>query len=263
MGQLQEADHVDAPGLGHLDSGDLRAGGRPDRPGARFALADLNATTTLSRALVEKGIYPAVDPLDWTSTILKADIIGEEHFKVANEVKSILQRYRELQDIIAILGIDELSDEDKVIVQRARKVERFLSQPFFVAEQFTGSPGKYVPVDETVRGFKEIIEGEHEELPERVFYMKGGIDEVLEEGEGRRGEGAGEGNPTRPRPTRAPGSRATRATSRWSRAVPGRGADAGGPGVRGRGRDGLDPHERRVDLHPSQSRSGDGDPRPG
>jgi F-type H+-transporting ATPase subunit beta len=153
-------------------------------PAPASVFAHLNATTTLSRALVEQGIYPAVDPLDSTSTILKAGIVGEEHFKVANDVKSMLQRYRELQDIIAILGIDELSDEDKLTVQRARKVQRFLSQPFFVAEQFTGSPGKYVPVDETVRGFKEIIEGQHDDVPERAFYMKGGIDEVLEEVKG-------------------------------------------------------------------------------
>jgi F-type H+-transporting ATPase subunit beta len=156
-------------------------------PAPASVFAHLNATTVLSRALVEKGIYPAVDPLDSTSTILKADIVGEDHFKVANDVKGILQRYKELQDIIAILGIDELSDEDKLTVQRARKVERFLSQPFFVAEQFTGSPGKYVPVEETVRGFKEIIEGEHDELPERVFYMKGGIDEVTQEAKGKGG----------------------------------------------------------------------------
>ena len=116
--------------------------------------AHLNATTTLSRAISEKGIYPAVDPLDSTSTILKPDIVGEEHYNVANEVKEILQRYRELQDIIAILGIDELSDEDKVTVQRARKIERFLSQPFHVAEQFTGTPGEYVPIAETVRSFQ-------------------------------------------------------------------------------------------------------------
>jgi F-type H+-transporting ATPase subunit beta len=149
-------------------------------PAPASVFAHLNATTVLSRALVEKGIYPAVDPLDSTSTILKGDILGEEHFRVANEVKGILQRYKELQDIIAILGIDELSDEDKLIVQRARKVERFLSQPFFVAEQFTGTPGKYVPVEETVRGFNEIIEGEHDDVPERAFYMKGPIDEVTE-----------------------------------------------------------------------------------
>jgi F-type H+-transporting ATPase subunit beta len=143
--------------------------------------AHLNATTTLSRAISEKGIYPAVDPLDSTSTILKPDILGEEHFQVANSVKEILQRYRELQDIIAILGIDELSDEDKLTVQRARKVERFLSQPFFVAEAFTGRSGEYVPVAETIRGFKEIIEGKHDDVPERAFFMKGGIDQFAED----------------------------------------------------------------------------------
>jgi F-type H+-transporting ATPase subunit beta len=135
----------------------------------------------LSRSISEKGIYPAVDPLDSNSTILKPDIVGEDHYNVATQVKEILQRYKELQDIIAILGIDELSDEDKIVVQRARKVERFLSQPFFVAEAFTGSPGKYVPVEETVRSFKEIVEGDHDDLPERAFYMKGSIDEVTEE----------------------------------------------------------------------------------
>ena len=148
-------------------------------PAPASVFAHLNATTTLNRAISEKGIYPAVDPLDSTSTILKTDILGEEHFAVANEVKEILQRYKELQDIIAILGIDELSDEDKVIVQRARKVERFLSQPFFVAEQFTGTPGAYVPIAETIRGFKEIIEGKHDDLPERVFLLKGTIDDVV------------------------------------------------------------------------------------
>ena len=132
-------------------------------PAPASVFAHLNATTTLSRAISEKGIYPAVDPLDSTSTIMKADILGEEHFQVATAVQEILQRYRELQDIIAILGIDELSDEDKLTVQRARKVERFLSQPFFVAEAFTGRSGEYVPVAETIRGFKEIIEGQHDE----------------------------------------------------------------------------------------------------
>jgi F-type H+-transporting ATPase subunit beta len=141
--------------------------------------AHLNATTTLSRSISEKGIYPAVDPLDSTSTILKPDIVGEEHYNVATEVKETLQRYRELQDIIAILGIDELSDEDKVTVQRARKIERFLSQPFHVAEQFTGTPGIYVPIDETVRSFREVLDGKHDELPESAFFMKGGIDEVV------------------------------------------------------------------------------------
>jgi F-type H+/Na+-transporting ATPase subunit beta len=151
-------------------------------PAPASVFAHLNATTTLSRAISEKGIYPAVDPLDSTSTILKADIVGEEHFRVANAVKEILQRYRELQDIIAILGIDELSDEDKLTVQRARKVERFLSQPFFVAEAFTGRSGEYVPLAETIRGFSEIIEGRHDEVPERAFFMKGGIDQLAEEG---------------------------------------------------------------------------------
>jgi F-type H+-transporting ATPase subunit beta len=149
-------------------------------PAPASVFAHLNATTALSRSISEKGIYPAVDPLDSTSTILKPDIVGEEHYDVANQVKEILQRYKELQDIIAILGIDELSDEDKVIVQRARKVERFLSQPFHVAEQFTGTPGVYVPIAETIRGFKEIIEGKHDELPERIFLLKGTIDDVVE-----------------------------------------------------------------------------------
>jgi F-type H+-transporting ATPase subunit beta len=149
-------------------------------PAPASVFAHLNATTTLSRAISEKGIYPAVDPLDSTSTILKPDILGEEHYDVASRVQSTMQQYKDLQDIIAILGIEELSDEDKLTVQRARKIERFLSQPFFVAEQFTGSPGKYVPIAETVRGFKEILDGQHDDLPERAFYMKGGIDEVTE-----------------------------------------------------------------------------------
>ena len=155
-------------------------------PAPASVFAHLNATTTLSRSISEKGIYPAVDPLDSTSTILKPDIVGEEHFQVANEVREILQRYKELQDIIAILGIDELSDEDKVTVQRARKVERFLSQPFFVAEQFTGLPGEYVPIEETVRSFREIIEGKHDEIPERAFLLKGTIEQVIEDARGAR-----------------------------------------------------------------------------
>ncbi|MFN8174058.1 MAG: F0F1 ATP synthase subunit beta [Solirubrobacteraceae bacterium] len=153
-------------------------------PAPASVFAHLNATTTLSRAISEKGIYPAVDPLDSTSTILKADILGDEHFSVANRVKEILQRYKELQDIIAILGIDELSDEDKVIVGRARRIERFLSQPFTVAEAFTGTPGQYVPIAETIRGFSEILEGRHDELPERAFLLKGTIDDVLATAEG-------------------------------------------------------------------------------
>src|ERR1700722_15270208 len=148
-------------------------------PAPASVFAHLNATTVLSRAISEKGIYPAVDPLDSTSTILKPDVVGEEHFRVANRVKEILQRYKELQDIIAILGIDELSDEDKVTVNRARKIERFLSQPFHVAEQFTGTPGVYVPIAESIRGFKEILEGKHDEVPERAFFLKGTIDDVV------------------------------------------------------------------------------------
>jgi F-type H+-transporting ATPase subunit beta len=149
-------------------------------PAPASVFAHLNATTTLSRSISEMGIYPAVDPLDSSSTILKPDVVGEEHFQVATAVQEILQRYKELQDIIAILGIDELSDEDKVTVGRARRIQQFLSQPFHVAESFTGSPGKYVKVEDTVRGFKEIVEGKHDDLPERAFYMKAGIDEVIE-----------------------------------------------------------------------------------
>jgi F-type H+/Na+-transporting ATPase subunit beta len=150
-------------------------------PAPASVFAHLNATTVLSRAISEKGIYPAVDPLDSTSTILKADVLGDDHFRVANRVKELLQRYKELQDIISILGMDELSDEDRVIVQRARKVERFLSQPFFVAEQFTGTSGAYVPIAETIRGFEEIIEGKHDEVPESAFFLKGTIEQVLED----------------------------------------------------------------------------------
>ncbi len=151
-------------------------------PAPASVFAHLNATTTLSRAISEKGIYPAVDPLDSTSTILKPDILGEDHYNTATEVQEVLQRYSELQQIIAILGIDELADEDKVLVFRARKIERFLSQPFFVAEQFTGTPGQYVAVEETVRGFRMILDGELDDYPENAFYMKGSIDEVLEQG---------------------------------------------------------------------------------
>jgi len=149
-------------------------------PAPASVFAHLNATTTLSRAISEKGIYPAVDPLDSTSTILKADVLGEEHYKTATDVQEVLQRYKELQDIIAILGIDELSDEDKITVQRARKIERFLSQPFHVAEQFTGTPGQYVPISETVRSFREILDGQHDDVPEGAFLLKGSIDDVTE-----------------------------------------------------------------------------------
>ena len=153
-------------------------------PAPASVFAHLNATTTLSRSIAEKGIYPAVDPLDSTSTILKREILGDEHFDVANEVKQVLQRYRDLQDIIAILGIEELSDEDRVTVNRARRIERFLSQPFFVAEQFTGTPGVFVPIAESIRGFKEILEGKHDDLPERAFFLKGTIDDVVKDAAG-------------------------------------------------------------------------------
>jgi F-type H+-transporting ATPase subunit beta len=147
-------------------------------PAATFA--HLDATTVLSRSIVELGIYPAVDPLDSTSRILDPRIVGEEHYKVANDVKHILERYKELQDIIAILGVDELSDENKLVVSRARKIQRFLSQPFTVGEQFTGIKGKFVSVKETVRGFKEILEGKHDSLPEAAFLFVGSIDEAIE-----------------------------------------------------------------------------------
>jgi F-type H+-transporting ATPase subunit beta len=147
-------------------------------PAPHTTFAHLDATTVLSRAISELGIYPAVDPLDSTSRILDPRYVGDEHYDVAQEVKRILQRYKDLQDIIAILGIDELSEEDKVTVQRARKIQRFLSQPFFVAEQFTGIPGKYTPVDETIQSFKAITEGEYDQLPEQAFYMVGGIEEA-------------------------------------------------------------------------------------
>jgi F-type H+-transporting ATPase subunit beta len=166
-------------------------------PAPASVFAHLNATTTLSRAISEKGIYPAVDPLDSTSTILKADIVGEEHFNVANQVKETLQRYKELQDIIAILGIDELSDEDKLTVNRARRIERFLSQPFNVAEQFTGTPGVYVPIAESIRGFAEILEGKHDDIPERAFLLKGTIDDVVADAGGDRGA-AGEAGRQKP-----------------------------------------------------------------
>ena len=152
-------------------------------PAAATTFTHLDATTNLSRALTEMGIYPAVDPLTSFSRILDPRIVGEKHYKVARRVKEILQRYKELQDIIAILGIEELSDEDKLIVARARKIQRFLSQPFHVAEEFTGRPGKYVPVEETIKGFEEICNGLHDDKPEQAFYMAGTIEEVVEKAE--------------------------------------------------------------------------------
>ena len=149
-------------------------------PAPATTFAHLDATTVLSRAIVEQGIYPAVDPLESTSRILDPRIVGEEHYQVARGVQEILQRYKELQDIIAILGMDELSEEEKVLVARARKVQRFLSQPFFVAEQFTGKPGQYVSLSDTIQGFKEILEGKHDEIPEGMFLNAGTIEEVVE-----------------------------------------------------------------------------------
>ncbi|HVB76861.1 MAG TPA: F0F1 ATP synthase subunit beta [Candidatus Nitrosotalea sp.] len=152
-------------------------------PAIQTTFAHLGATVTLNRALTDIGIYPAVDPLDSTSRYLDPHAVGEEHYQVAQGVKRTMQRYKELQDIIAILGIEELSEDDKQIVSRARRVQRFLSQPFFVAERFTGKTGRFVPVKETVRGFKEILEGKHDDLPEQAFYMVGTIDEAREQGE--------------------------------------------------------------------------------
>jgi len=149
-------------------------------PAPATTFAHLDATTVLSRSISSQGIYPAVDPLESTSRILSPEILGEEHYYVAREVQRILQRYNELMDIIAIMGMDELSDEDKMLVQRARKIQRFLSQPFDVSEKFTGIQGTYVPLAETIRGFKEIIEGKHDDLPESAFLFVGTIDEAVE-----------------------------------------------------------------------------------
>ena len=147
-------------------------------PAPATTFAHLDSTIALSRALTEIGIYPAVDPLDSSSTILDPEIVGEEHYNVAREVQRILQRYKDLQDIIAILGMEELSEEDKLTVARARRIQRFLSQPFFVAEQFTNNPGQYVKLSDTIRGFKEILDGKHDQKPESAFYLKGNIEDV-------------------------------------------------------------------------------------
>ncbi|MCC6164530.1 MAG: F0F1 ATP synthase subunit beta, partial [Acidobacteria bacterium] len=149
-------------------------------PAPATTFAHLDATTNLSRDIASLGIYPAVDPLASTSRILDPRIIGDEHYDVARRVKQVLQRYKDLQDIIAILGLDELSEEDKLTVSRARKIQRFLSQPFHVAEQFTGFKGKYVSIAETIKGFKELVDGKHDDVPEQAFYMVGTIDEALE-----------------------------------------------------------------------------------
>jgi F-type H+-transporting ATPase subunit beta len=149
-------------------------------PAPATTFAHLDATTVLSRQIVELGIYPAVDPLDSTSKILNPQVVGEEHYHVAREVQRVLQKYKDLQDIIAILGMDELSEDDKLVVARARKIQRFFSQPFFVAEEFTGTKGKYVKLEDTVKGFKELVEGKHDDVPEQAFYMVGTIEEALE-----------------------------------------------------------------------------------
>lgn len=156
-------------------------------PAPATTFTHLDATTVLSRKISELGIYPAVDPLESTSRILSPDVVGEEHYTVARRVQEMLQRYNELQDIIAILGMDELSDADKLVVSRARKIQRFLSQPFTVAEQFTGFDGKYVPIKETIRGFKEILDGKHDEIPEQFFFFCGGIEDVIEKYNKSRG----------------------------------------------------------------------------
>jgi F-type H+-transporting ATPase subunit beta len=149
-------------------------------PAPATTFSHLDGTLVLSRQIAELGIYPAVDPLDSTSRILDPLVLGKEHYQTARGVQSVLQKYKDLQDIIAILGMDELSDEDKLTVARARKIQRFLSQPFSVAEQFTGRAGKYVKIEDTIRGFKEILDGKHDDIPEQAFYMVGGIEEALE-----------------------------------------------------------------------------------
>jgi len=180
MGELQEritSTHKGA--ITSVQAIDVPADDLAD-PAPATAFAHLDATTVLSRKLTEIGIYPAVDPLDSTSRILDPLVVGEDHYRVARAVQETLQRYKDLQDIIAILGMDELSEDDKLTVARARKVQRFLSQPFTVAQQFTGNPGKYVKLADTIRGFKEIVEGKHDDLPEQAFYMVGGIEEAVE-----------------------------------------------------------------------------------
>ena len=179
MGTLQERITTHAEGLDHLGAGDLRAGRRSDRPGARHLLRPSRCDDRAVARNCREGIYPAVDPLDSTSRMLSPLVVGEEHYAVARRVQQILQRYKALQDIIAILGMDELSEEDKVTVARARKIERFLSQPFHVAEVFTGWPGVFVDLADTIKGFKGLCDGEYDHLPEAAFYMVGTIEEAV------------------------------------------------------------------------------------
>src|SRR3954451_85396 len=190
MGQLQERITSTAKGsITSIQAIYVPADDLTD-PAPAASFAHLDATTTLSRSISEKGIYPAVDPLDSTSRILQPGSVSDEHYRTATQVQEVLQRYRDLQDIIAILGIDELSDEDKIVVARARKIERFLSQPFFVAQAFTGSEGKYVQLDDTIRSFQEVLDGKHDDLPEQAFYLVGGIDEVVARAEEMRSAAA-------------------------------------------------------------------------
>jgi F-type H+-transporting ATPase subunit beta len=183
MGQLQE--RITSTTFGSITS--IQAVYVPaddlTDPAPATTFAHLDATTVLSRGLASKGIYPAVDPLDSTSTMLQPSIVGDEHYATAQNVKETLQRYKELQDIIAILGLDELSEDDRLTVARARKVEKFLSQPFFVAEVFTGSPGKYVSLENTIKGFNMLLGGELDDLPEQAFYLVGDVDEVISKAE--------------------------------------------------------------------------------
>jgi F-type H+-transporting ATPase subunit beta len=179
MGQLQERiTSTDKGSVTSIQAIFVPADDYTD-PAPATTFAHLDSSVVLDRAIVEQGIYPAMNPLDSFSRALQPGIISDEHYETATGVQQVLQRYKDLQDIIAILGLDELSDEDKVTVNRARRIQRFLSQPNFVAEQFTGTPGAYVPIAETIRGFKEIIEGKHDDLPERVFLLKGTIDDVV------------------------------------------------------------------------------------
>jgi F-type H+-transporting ATPase subunit beta len=166
--------------LDHGAAGRVRPRGRHHRPAPHATFAHLDARTVLSRQIAELGIYPAVDPLDSTSRLLEPRFVGQEHHDVATAVQRILKRYKDLQDIIAILGMDELTEEDKLIVTWARKIQKFLSQPFYVAEKFVGIPGQYVELEETIRGFKMLVEGELDHLPEQAFYMVGGIDQAME-----------------------------------------------------------------------------------
>src|SRR5437764_5405231 len=188
MGQLQELITSTTKGaVTSVQAISLPADDLTD-PAPANTFAHLDATTVLSRAIVEQGIYPAVDPLDSTSRALQPGIVSEEHYATATRVQEVLQRYKDLQDIIAILGIEELSDEDRLTVSRARKIQRFLSQPFFTAAQFTGTPGEYVKIEDTIKGFQEIIEGKHDDLPEQAFYMVGTIENAAAKGRRLSGE---------------------------------------------------------------------------